>query len=71
MRGVDELTSAKLRVREFITFSARNPQLHRIITQEPKADAPRMDYIVDHVRPIYQRTAELFARLARDGAVRR
>src|SRR5215467_5548140 len=30
---VDELTGAKLRVREFVTFSARNPQLHRIITQ--------------------------------------
>ena len=25
LRGVDEITSAKLRVREFITFSARNP----------------------------------------------
>src|SRR6476619_3486801 len=34
LRGVDQLTAAKLRVREFITFSARNPQLHRIITQE-------------------------------------
>ena len=69
LRGVDELTSAKLRVREFVIFSARNPQLHRIIMQESKADGPRMDYIVKHVRPIYQRTTELFARLARDGAV--
>src|ERR1700729_4279199 len=31
LRGVDEVTSAKLRVREFVIFSARNPQLHRII----------------------------------------
>ena len=70
LRGVDEVTSAKLRVREFITFSARNPQLHRIITQESKADGPRMDYLVDHhVRPLYERTIELFERLARDGAV--
>src|SRR5688500_10549520 len=30
LRDVDALTSAKLRVRDFITFSARNPQLHRI-----------------------------------------
>jgi TetR/AcrR family transcriptional regulator len=70
LRGVDEVTSAKLLVREFITFSARNPQLHRIIMQESKADGPRMDYLVDtHVRPIYERTTELFASLASKGAV--
>jgi len=69
LRGVDELTSARLRVHEFVTFSARHPQLHRIIMQESKADGPRMDYIVKHVRPIYRRTTELFERLARDGAV--
>jgi TetR/AcrR family transcriptional regulator len=69
LRGVDEVTSAKLRVREFITFSARNPQLHRIIMQESKADSPRMDYLVDHVRPLYENTVELFANLARKGAV--
>src|ERR1043165_9830631 len=40
LRGVDELTAARLLVREFIAFSARNPQLHRIITQECKTDGP-------------------------------
>jgi TetR/AcrR family transcriptional regulator len=70
LRGVDEVTSAKLRVREFITFSARNPQLHRIITQESKADGPRMDYLVEHhVRPLYASTVEMFEHLARDGIV--
>jgi hypothetical protein len=70
LRGVDELTSAKLLVREFITFSARNPQLHRIITQECKSDSPRMDYLVErHVRPLYESTVELFEHLARNGAV--
>lgn len=70
LRGVDEVTVAKLRVREFITFSARNPHLHRIITQESKADGPRMDWLVEqHVRPLYENTVELFERLARDGAV--
>ncbi len=70
LRGVDELTAAKARVREFVTFSARNPQLHRIITQESKADSARMDYLVErHVRPLYDRTVALFERLARDGAV--
>lgn len=70
LRGVDEVTTAKLLVREFITFSARHPELHRIITQESKADGPRMDYIVDHhVRPIYETTTAMFERLARKGAV--
>jgi TetR/AcrR family transcriptional regulator len=70
LRGVDTLTSAKLMVRDFITFSARNPQLHRIITQECKADGPRMDHLVEqHVRPLYDATVELFEQLARDGAV--
>ncbi len=70
LRGVDELTTAKLLVHEFITFSARNPQLHRIIMQESKADSSRMDYLVDHhVRPIYERTTEIFESLARQGSV--
>ena len=70
LRGVDDVTTAKLLVREFVTFSARNPQLHRIIMQESKADGPRMDYLVDHhVRPHYERTVEMFEHLAAQGAV--
>lgn len=70
LRGVDDITTAKLLVREFVTFSARNPQLHRIITQESKADGPRMDYLVDrHVRPIYEQTTARLEALARTGAV--
>jgi AcrR family transcriptional regulator len=70
LRGVDDVTAAKLLVREFITFSARHPQLHRIIMQESKSDGPRMDYLVDrHVRPIYESTTELFAALAEEGVV--
>jgi AcrR family transcriptional regulator len=70
LRDVDALTGAKLRVRQFVTFSARNPELHRIITQECKADGPRMDHLVErHVRPLYDSTVELFERLAREGAV--
>ena len=68
-RGGDERRIAMQRVRNFVTFSARAPQLHRIIVQESKADGPRMDYIVKHVRPLYVRTTALFERLTRDGAV--
>src|SRR4051795_5958756 len=62
LRGVDELTAVRLLVREFIWFSARHPQLHRIITQECKADGPRMDWLVErHVRPLYETTTAQFA----------
>src|SRR5271166_100810 len=44
LRGVDEITVARLLVREFILFSASRPQLHRIIMQECKNDGPRMDW---------------------------
>jgi AcrR family transcriptional regulator len=68
LRGVDDLTAAKLRIREFIVFSARNPQLHRIIMQESKSDGPRMDYLVErHVGPLYTDTVDQFARLTRNG----
>jgi TetR/AcrR family transcriptional regulator len=68
LRGVDELVSAKLLVREFIYFSASHPQLHRIITQECKTDGPRMDWLVDrHIRPYYDQTASLFERLISAG----
>jgi len=70
LRGVDELTVARLLVREFIYFSASHPQLHRIITQECKSDGPRMDWLVErHIRPLYDQATALFARLADQGHV--
>ena len=68
LRGVDELTVAKLLVREFVTFSAAHPQLHRVITQECKSDGPRMDWIVErHIRPIYEQVAAILANLVEAG----
>jgi TetR/AcrR family transcriptional regulator len=68
LRGVEELTVAKLLVREFVYFSAAHPQLHRIITQECKSDGPRMDWLVErHIRPRYEQTVALFARLVDAG----
>jgi AcrR family transcriptional regulator len=70
LRGVDDLTTARLLVRDFITFSAENPQLHRIITQESKAESDRIDWLVDtHVRPLYEFTTDLFARLSAAGVM--
>jgi AcrR family transcriptional regulator len=71
LRGVDDLTTAKLTTREFIRFSARHPQLHRIITQESKADGPRTEYLVEHhVRPLYEATTARFERLIAQGLIR-
>jgi AcrR family transcriptional regulator len=68
LRGVDELTTAKLLVREFIHFSARHPQLHRIITGECKVDGPRMDWLTDHhTRPLFEATTAMFTRLSDAG----
>lgn len=68
LRGVDELTFAKLIVREFVLFSAANPQLHRIITQECKTEGPRLDWLVEtHIRPLYGATTEQLQRLADAG----
>jgi AcrR family transcriptional regulator len=70
LRGVETLTAARLLVREFIWFSARHPQLHRIITQECKSDSARMDWLVErHVRPLYETTTAQFAALAEEGHV--
>ena len=68
LRGVDELTTARLLVREFVIFSAHHPQVHRIITQECKTDGPRMDWLVErHIRPLYEATSARFARLVEQG----
>ena len=70
LRGVDDVTSARLLIREFIYFSAEHPQLHRIITQECKTDGPRMDWLVEgHIRPLYELTTALFTRLVDAGAL--
>jgi AcrR family transcriptional regulator len=68
LRGVDEATAARLLIREFIYFSAHNPQLHRIITQECKTNGPRMDYLVErHIRPVYQTVTSQLASLVEQG----
>jgi TetR/AcrR family transcriptional regulator len=68
LRGVDEVTIAKLMVRHFVEFSAANPQLHRIIMQESKRAGARLDWMVEtHVRPLYEYAVAMFERLAARG----
>jgi AcrR family transcriptional regulator len=68
LRGVDDVTIAKLMVRHFVEFSAANPQLHRIIMQESKRAGARLDWMIEtHVRPLYENAVVMFERLARRG----
>ena len=68
LRGVDEVTIAKLMVRHFVEFSAANPQLHRIIMQESKRAGGRLDWLGEtHVRPMYENAVAIFERLAARG----
>ena len=70
LRGVDEVTTTRLIMREFVYFSARHPELHRIITGECKTDTPRMDWMVErHIRPLYEDTVARFAHLAEQGHI--
>jgi len=70
LRGVDDVTIAKLMVRHFVEFSAANPQLHRIIMQERKRAGARLDWMVaTHVRPLYENAVAMFERLAERGEV--
>jgi AcrR family transcriptional regulator len=70
LRGVDDVTTTRLIVREFIFFSARHPELHRIITGECKTDTSRMDWMVErHIRPLYEDTVARFTRLIEQGDV--
>src|SRR5258706_14151388 len=65
LRGVDDVTIAKLMVPHFAEFSAANPQLHRIIMQESKRAGARLDWLVEtHVRPLYENAVAMFERLA-------
>jgi len=70
LRGVDDASAAKLIIREFVAFSAANPQLHRIVMQECKSDGSRIDWLVErHIRPIYDLTVGIFGRLVDEGVL--
>ncbi|MCU1430833.1 MAG: HTH-type transcriptional repressor [Actinomycetia bacterium] len=72
LRGVDDVTVAKLMVRHFVEFSAANPQLQRIIAQESKRAGGRLEWLVEtHVRPVYENAVAMFERLAARGELAR
>lgn len=70
LRGVDDVTTAKLLIREFVHFSAEHPQLHRIILYEASNDSERLTWLVDHqLRRGYEWITRTFAGLRAQGVV--
>lgn len=70
LRGVDDETVLKLIIREFNSFSARQPQLHRIMMQECAIDGERVSWLVEHhVRPIFELMISYIERLTGTGAL--
>jgi AcrR family transcriptional regulator len=66
--GVDDLTVARLLIREFVVFSAAHPDLHRIVLAESGSANERTDWLVDeHLAPVFALTTAMFERLTAAG----
>jgi AcrR family transcriptional regulator len=56
-------------IRSFVAFSARRPELFRIMSLESTADSDRLDWIVErHIRPRFEITCAAWERLRATGA---
>ncbi|MEM6702477.1 MAG: TetR/AcrR family transcriptional regulator [Acidobacteriota bacterium] len=61
LAGVDDGTKMRLLLREWITFTADHPQLHRFMQQETMSRTERLEWLVDkHVRPRFLELQEQF-----------
>jgi TetR/AcrR family transcriptional regulator len=46
LEGVDTATKLRLVVREFVKYSAENPQLHRLMTMERRRQSERLVWLI-------------------------
>jgi TetR/AcrR family transcriptional regulator len=46
LEGVDAATKLRLVVREFVKYSAENPQLHRLMTMEGRRESKRLVWLI-------------------------
>lgn len=59
--SIDEIARLRFFVRAFVRFSARYPEVNRLMIREGMDDDWRLDWLVDHVvRPWYDRIHTLF-----------
>lgn len=58
-------------IEQFVRFSARYPQIHRIMTMEGNQDTPRLEWVIDnHLRAHYEKVRDLIRRAQDEGTVR-
>jgi AcrR family transcriptional regulator len=64
----DPGTQLRAFVREFVAFSARHPDLARVIHQEGSEPSPRLSYLLDtYVRPVIATLAPMYFELVGSG----
>src|ERR1700683_5381190 len=47
LEGVDVATKLRLVVREFVKYSAENPQLHRLMAMEGRKESERLGWLIE------------------------
>ena len=63
LEGVDEPTQARLLIREYLAFCAKNPELARFMMQVGASESERLTWLYEeHVRDLLERVAGLIAR---------
>jgi AcrR family transcriptional regulator len=69
--GADAAAGLRVFIENFVTFSARVPQLHRIMTQESTQGSERIHWVIDaHLLDSFSRVCELIRRGQASGRVR-
>jgi TetR/AcrR family transcriptional regulator len=71
LEGVDAATKLRLVVREFVKYSAENPQLHRLMTMEGRRESERLIWLIErHVSRFYAISTKLIRDAQALGVVR-
>ena len=69
--GVDAATKLRLVVREFVKYSAENPQLHRLMTMEGRRESERLAWLIGrHVSRFFAISTKLIREAQALGVVR-
>jgi TetR/AcrR family transcriptional regulator len=71
LEGVDAATKLRLVVREFVKYSAENPQLHRLMTMEGRKESDRLVWLIGrHVSQFFATSTKLIREAQALGVVR-
>ena len=71
LEGVDVATKLRLVVREFVKYSAENPQLHRLMTMEGRRESERLVWLIRrHVSQFFAISTKLIREAQALGVVR-